>query len=196
MKLMIGITGGIGSGKSAVTLFLRKRGETVICADETARHVVAPGQPGADALRQFYGDDFFLPDGTLNRKKLSDYIFGSPERVTRINDLLHPFITSHMLEQASQQRGRIFLDASLLIQSGLHHSVDYIWLVVAEMETRIRRVMHRDSLSREEIVRRISNQMRDDEMMRCAHEVIDNNGTLDELHQVVGKLLEKPEYSR
>jgi dephospho-CoA kinase len=196
MKLLIGITGGIGSGKSSVTADLRKRGETVICADETSRQVVEPGQPGAEALRKIYGDRYFLPDGTLNRRMLASHVFSNPDRLTGLNNLLHPYIVSRMLEQAALQQGRTFLDASLLIQTGIYHNVDYVWLVVADMETRIHRVMIRDLLSREEVLKRISNQMPDSEMMLHAHEVIDNNGTLDQLHQVISKLLIKPDYSR
>lgn len=196
MNILIGITGGIGAGKSAVTHDLRGRGETVICADETARLVVEPNKPGSAALRQAFGDAFFLPDGVLDRRKLASHVFGHPERVDRLNGLLHPLIITSMFEKAKMVSGRVFLDAALLIQSGMHTRLDYVWLVVADMETRIRRVMARDSVSREDVLGRINSQMSDDAMKRYASEVIINNGTIDELHQVIGGLLKKPEYSR
>ncbi len=191
MKKLIGITGGIGAGKSAVTNDLRARGELVICADETAKAVAEPGQPGAAVLREAYGESFFLPDGKLNRKQLAAHVFGHPERVARLNSLLHPVIIETMFEQASRHNGRVFLDAALLIQAGMHEKVDYVWLVVADMETRIRRVMLRDSASREDVIRRIESQMSDDDMKRYADEVIENNGTLQQLHVRINDLLEK-----
>lgn len=196
MKLLIGITGGIGAGKSAVTKHLRSRGEVVICADETAKAVVEPDQPGAIALREYYGNDYFLPGGVLNRRKLSEHVFGNPERISRLNSLLHPLIISGMYDQAQKHSGRVFLDAALLIQSGMNKKVDYVWLVVADMETRVHRVMQRDGAEREAVLRRISNQMSDDEMRRFAHEVIENNGTLEELHQRIDILMQRSEYTR
>ena len=196
MKLLIGITGGIGAGKSAVTDYLRAQGEIVICADETAKAVVEPGQPGNLALREFYGDGFFLPGGKLDRKKLAAYVFGRPDRVVQLNDLLHPIIISTMYEQAEQYNSRVFLDAALLIQTGMNETVDYVWLVVAGMETRIQRVMKRDSASREEVLRRIQSQMSDNEMKPYADEVIENNNTLEELHQTVSDILKKSNYTR
>ncbi len=196
MNMLIGITGGIGSGKSAVTEYLRARGEAVICADETAKEVVQPGQPGAAALRQHFGDDYFLPDGELNRKKLAAYVFGDPERVTKLNGLLHPIIISAMFEQAKQLGGRVFLDAALLIQSGMDRKVDYVWLVVADTQTRISRVIRRDAVTREEVQRRIQNQMSDKDMRQYADEVIENNGSVEELHKKIDLILSKSNYTR
>jgi dephospho-CoA kinase len=196
MKLLIGITGGIGAGKSAVTEYLRSRGEVVICADETAKAVVQPGQLGAAALREYYGDDYFLPDGALNRKKLAEHVFGNAEHVSMLNSLLHPLIISSMYEQVEKYSGRVFLDAALLIQSGMQKKVDYVWLVVADMKTRVQRVMQRDNANREDVLRRINNQMSDDEMRLYADEVIGNNGTLEELYEKINVLLGKSKYTR
>lgn len=196
MNALIGITGGIGSGKSAVTQDLRERGYFVVCADETAREVVRPGEPGAEALLAEYGEGFFLPDGALDRKKLAAYVFGHPERVKRLNSLLHPIIIQRMFEQVQGRDGLVFLDAALLIQAGMHNKVDEVWLVTADLETRIRRVMQRDGLARDEVLRRIRAQMSDEEMRRYANEVIENNGTLEQLHERIGELLRQRGYVR
>ena len=195
MKL-IGLTGGIGSGKSAVTAYLRSCGEVVICADETAKAVAEPGQRGNIVLREHYGDGFFLPDGRLDRKLMAAHVFGNAERVAQLNALLHPSIIATMFEQARLHSSRVFLDAALLIQSGMHKQVDAVWLVVAEMETRIVRVMQRDAASREQVLRRIENQLSDDEMKPFADAVIENNGTLEELHTRVGILLKESKFLR
>jgi dephospho-CoA kinase len=196
MMKLIGITGCIGSGKSAVTQDLRDRGYFVVCADETARDIVKPGEPGADALRAEYGESFFLPDGSLDRRRLAAHVFGYPERVERLNSLMHPIITQSMIENAQGREGLVFLDAALLIQTQMHKRVDFVWLVTARMETRIRRVMMRDALSRDEVLRRIRSQMSDDEMKQYANEVIENDGTLEELHNKVSALLSQQEYVR
>jgi len=196
MSMLIGITGGIGSGKSAVTQDLRARGEYVICADETAREIVLPGRRGNDILRTEYGDNFFKPDGTLDRKKLAAHVFGYPERLDRLNNLLHPVIIGHMFKLAENPKGRTFLDAALLIQTGMHKRMDFVWLVVADMETRIQRVMRRDSVNREEVLRRIGSQMSDNDMRPFADDVIENNGTMEQLHKRVGAVLKKKEYVR
>jgi dephospho-CoA kinase len=179
-----------------VTQDLRDRGYFVVCADETARDIVKPGEPGADALRAEYGESFFLPDGSLDRRRLAAHVFGYPERVERLNSLMHPIITQSMIENAQGREGLVFLDAALLIQTQMHKRVDFVWLVTARMETRIRRVMMRDALSRDEVLRRIRSQMSDDEMKQYANEVIENDGTLEELHNKVSALLSQQEYVR
>lgn len=196
MNALIGITGGIGSGKSAVTRDLRKRGYFVVCADETSREVVSPGEPGAKALLAEFGESFFLQDGTLDRKKLAAYVFGHPERVERLNSLLHPIIINTMFEKARGRDGLVFLDAALLIQTGMHKKVDEVWLVTADLETRVMRVMQRDGLTRDEVLRRIQAQMSDEEMLRYADEVIENNGTLAQLHEHISELLRRREFVR
>ncbi len=196
MNMLIGITGGIGSGKSAVTEYLRSRGEVVICADETAKEVVQPGQPGAAALRENFGDDYFLPNGELDRRKLALYVFADQEQVAILNSLLHPVIISAMFEKAGQYTGRVFLDAALLIQTGINEKMNYVWLVVADLETRISRVMQRDYASRDEVLRRTQSQMSDEDMKRYADEVIENNGSIEELHKTIGVILSKSKYTR
>lgn len=194
MSMMIGITGGIGSGKSAVTAYLRSRGERVICADETARNVVRPGNAGSVAIRGEFGDAFFHADGTLNRKKLGDEVFSDAQKRDKLNMLLHPIIIEEMFEQAQANDGRLFLDAALLIQTGMHERVDHVWLVIADAETRIRRVMKRDNVDRREVGRRINVQLSDEQMIPYASELIENNGDLLALHKRVDALIKKPKY--
>lgn len=193
--LWIGITGGIGSGKSAITAYLRERGEYVICADEVAREVVQPGEKGADAVRAAFGDEYFLPDGTMDRAKLAQYVFENPERVKRLNAILHPIIINAVWERASHVRGRVFIDAPLLIESGMHEKTDYLWVVTADREMRLSRVIVRDETTREAVEKRMESQMEDSQRISVADEVIDNSGSLFELHKQIDRLLKKGEYN-
>lgn len=193
--LVIGITGGIGSGKSAVTAYLRQRGEHVICADEVAREVVQPGSPGAEALRTEFGDAYFLMDGTLNRAMLAQRVFDDPDSVKCLNAILHPIIIETIWKKASEVKGRVFIDAALLIETGMHQRVDYVWVLTADRENRILRVMARDGAAREAVEKRMDNQMKDTQRMAVADEVIDNSHGLSELHQQIDRLMQKTAYN-
>ncbi len=194
--MRIGITGGIGSGKSEVTKYLRSLGEYVICADEVSRKIVMPGKEGADALRREFGAGIFLADGTLNRKKLADEVFSDEKKLMVLNNILHPLILKRIEELAKQREGRVFIDAALLIQTGMHKTVDMIWLVVAGLNTRISRVVKRDGLSAAEVERRIKSQISDEEMAAFADEIIRNDGSLSALKAHVDGLLKQLEIVR
>jgi len=191
-EMRIGITGGIGSGKSEVTRYLRSLGEYVICADEVSKQLVAPGEAGNTALRQVFGDSYFLEDGTLNRKKLADEVFGHAERLTTLNNVLHPLIVARIDMLAGAQINRVFIDAALLVETGMYQSVDKVWLVVADIQTRVKRIMHRDGLTAGEIERRIKSQLSDTQRMPYADEIIDNSGSLRALKKRVDALLNRP----
>jgi len=194
-RILIGITGGIGSGKSAVTAYLRQKGERVICADEVAREVVLPGSRGAAIVRRQFGEDYFLPDGALDRAKLAQRVFAEPKSLKRLNAILHPLIIAAIWEKAARLDGRVFIDAALLIETGMHKRTDYVWLVAADRETRIRRVMDRDGAGREAVEKRMDSQMGDAQRARFADEIIDNCGSLDALHCQIDRLLQKEEYN-
>jgi dephospho-CoA kinase len=190
-RMVIGITGGIGAGKSAVTDYLRRLGEYVICADEVAREVVQPGSEGANAIRAEFGEEYFLPDGALDRAKLSGFVFENPERLKRLNGILHPRIISAVWDKAEKREGRVFVDAPLLIETGMYEKADFVWVVTADRETRIRRVMRRDGVDRDAVEKRMENQTDDAHRIRYADEVIDNSNGLQELHRKIDHLLQK-----
>jgi dephospho-CoA kinase len=188
-RRIIGITGGIGSGKSEVTAYLRRKGERVICADEVARQVVRPGSRGAEAVRSVFGDGFFLPGGALNRAKLAQRVFGDANALERLNAALHPVILEEIWAQASCIQGRVFIDAALLVETGMHKKVDAVWLITADRETRIQRVMLRDDASREAVEKRMEGQTDDESRMNAADEVIDNSQDISDLHRKIDALL-------
>ncbi len=190
--MRIGITGGIGSGKSEVTRYLRNLGEYVICADEVSKQIVEPGEDGARALQQVFGDSFFLENGELNRKKLAAEVFNDEERLKILNDTLHPLILARIEKLARTIEGRVFIDAALLIQTDMHKTVDRIWLVVADKKTRVERVMKRDGLTAREVERRIKSQLSDEEMKPYADEIVDNSGSIEALQRRIDALIKQP----
>jgi len=187
--MRIGITGGIGSGKSEVTRYLRSLGEYVICADEVSKQIVEPGEEGSRALRKVFGDSFFLENGKLDRKKLAAEVFNDDKGLKLLNDTLHPLILKRIDSLAESHNGRVFIDAALLIQTGMHTTVDRIWLVLANLQTRVKRVMRRDDLTAKEVERRIKSQLSNEDMMPYADEIIDNSGSIDALHRRIDELI-------
>ncbi len=195
-SILIGITGGIGSGKSMVAGYLSRLGEHVISADETAREAVLPGERGSELIRKEFGDSFFKENGTLDRKMLASFVFGDAQKLKRLNAILHPLILERIYAEAENASGRVFIEVPLLIQSGMHDSMDFVWLVVADENERISRVTQRDTTDRAAVMRRIRNQMSDEEMAAYADEVIVNSASPQELYRKVDELLKKPEYKR
>jgi len=189
--MRIGITGGIGSGKSEVTKYLRSIGEYVICADEVSRQLAEPGGEGVHALQKAFGEDVLAEDGSLDRKKLAALVFGDESKLKLLNKTMHPLILRRINELAHDKSGRVFIDAALLIQTGLSETVDRIWLVTAGESVRLERVIKRDGLSADEVRLRMISQLSDEKMALYADEIIENNGSVYELHRKVDALLKK-----
>lgn len=195
-NIIIGITGGIGSGKSTVSKYLTSLGEKVICADAVSKQIVQPGQMGSLAIRREFGDEFFLSDNSLDRQKLAREVFSDKNKLARLNSILHPIIVNHMFDIANNSKGRVFLDAALLIQTKMDKKTDFVWLVIADRKIRISRVLKRNKFSYSEIKKRIDNQMTDEDMISFADEIIENNGDLSSLYSKTDMLLKKREYLR
>jgi len=194
----IGITGGIGSGKSAVTNFLREKGYTVIDADEVAREAAVPGEPAMLRLREEIGEGIFCEDGTLDRQKLARIIFSSPIAILTVNEIFHgdikERIEAHVRERERLGEDVVFISAPLLFETDADWMADEKWLVTADEEKRLRRVMERDGLSADDVFARMANQMPEEEKRTRADVVIENNGTLKELCKEVEELLKNNEY--
>jgi dephospho-CoA kinase len=176
--VVLGITGGIGAGKGLVTEFCRQQGAAVLDADEVAREVVRPGSPVLAQLVAAFGPGVLGSDGTLDRRKLASVVFGDAEAVRRLNEITHPAILAeidrHLARLQTDGHTRVAcVVAPLLLESGYRSSVDRVLLVTAEEEERIRRVMLRDGLSREEVKARIARQMAPAEAARQADWVVD-----------------------
>jgi dephospho-CoA kinase len=191
MKLY-GLTGGIASGKSAVTAHLRDLGYAVIDLDQIAREVVRPGTPGLGQLIDTFGAGYMTIEGELDRKKLADLVFNDARELARLDNLMGPLMWAEVERQRDELVGDLaFLDAALLIEKRMHEQVDGILLVKAPLEVRVRRAMERDGATEAHVRARMKTQMDDAEKSKFADHVIVNDGTLLELHAQVRTILEK-----
>ena len=179
--MIVGITGSIGSGKSLVASELARLGAYVIDLDVIARELVEPGMPAVAEIRDEFGPEYILEQGTLNRRALGRLVFSDPEALRRLNKIMFPKLveaTKERLDEVSGQCDLVVVDAAILYQAGLDKLVDKVIAVTAEKEIRIARIVKRDKLSYEEALVRVSGQGELDEIAgRSADLVINNSGT-------------------
>ncbi|QMV85194.1 dephospho-CoA kinase [Corynebacterium hindlerae] len=187
--MLIGLTGGIGSGKSTVATMLRHRGFTIIDADQIARDIVEPGEPALAALIDAFGPDII--DGQrLNRPKLAEIAFASPSATARLNAIMHPRIREETDRRIAQAPGDVVYDMPLLVDLGLHKNMDLVVVVTVDPETRVQRLIGR-GLTADDARKRMSAQISDDQRNAAADVLIDNNGTLEELQLQVDAFVER-----
>ena len=196
MALVVGLTGGIASGKSTVARFFSKLGAWVIDADELARKVVEPGTPGWREVIETFGEDYITPQGELDRKRLARLVFHDPKAKKRLESIIHPRvlalrekITRDILRKDPQ--ALIIFDVPLLIEADLHKRVDRVVVVWVPREIQIQRLIERDKLTRQEAEKRLENQMPLDEKLPFAHYVVDNSGSKEATEEQVKKIYEE-----
>jgi dephospho-CoA kinase len=177
----IGITGGIGAGKSEVTKHLRAKGFAVIDADEVQREATRPGEIAMLQLAEEIGDDIFLDNGELDRPMLADLMFSDPDILFTVNLILHSDIRTRMEKQIAAEEGAVFLSVPLLFESGGRWNCDTVWLVTAAEDVRLARAMARDGADEKDIRARMAAQMPEEDKRALADVVIENNGTPEEL---------------
>lgn len=189
----LGLTGPTGSGKSTAARAALEWGAQVVDADQVARMVVQPGTPCLQELAGEFGSDIVLADGTLNRPLLASRAFSSQERTERLNAITHPWITREVERQitilAEAGTAVIVLDAPLLYESGEDAMCDAVAVVMAPREIRLRRIMQRDGISREQAEQRVSAQQEDKFYTQRADYVLDGSGQLMYLRQATWELL-------
>ena len=193
---VIGLTGGIGSGKSTVSAYLKEQGYLILDADQIAHDITKKGSPVLQKIADAFGADMLDAEGNLQRKKLAAVAFSTPENKAKLESLTTAEVVRLISEDVAQLRKTkdydiIFIDAPLLFEAGVDRLTDFVWMVSADEEIRIGRVMDRDQVSREDVLQRIANQMANDEKIRRSHEVIDNSKGKDELYQQVEALLKR-----
>jgi len=182
---VIGLTGGIASGKSTVASILLEFGATIIDTDKVAREVVEPGQPAWHDICKVFGDDIFFADGSLNRQKLGELIFNDPTKRQMLNSIVHPRIIEEcqkILEHYKQVgKKAVILEVPLLIEAGMDTMVDEVWLIVVDVEIQMDRLVRRDGLSKGQALKRIKSQMPLEEKIPKADIVIDGQLNINEI---------------
>jgi dephospho-CoA kinase len=189
----IGLTGGIGSGKSTVAKVLRSKGFAVIDADEMARRSVGPGSAALAEVVRAFGQKILNPDGSLDRKALGGMVFGNPSQLETLEKITHPAIQKLVLEERrrfeSEGRALAFYDIPLLFEKSLEALFDTIVVVDCPLPLRIQRVMRRDGLSEEEVRLRIARQHPLEEKEKRAHFVLINDGEEGHLEAQVQRMI-------
>ena len=189
---VIGLTGGIASGKSAVAAMFARLGAAIIDADQLARDAVRPGTPTLAAIVQAFGTGILQADGTLDRPALGALIFADAEARKRLEQITHPAIKELALSRLRELRAAgsavVFYMAPLLIEAGATDRVDEIWVVHVDAETQLVRLMARDGLTRAEAQARVASQMPLEEKRRHGRIVIGNSGTLAETERQVREI--------
>ena len=178
---LIGLTGGIGSGKSTVASLLAELGASVIDADTVGHDVYRPGSEGFRLVRDTFGAEVVAADGTIDRARLGARVFGDAGALARLNALLHPLIGEEIRRriataQAARPGAPVVVEAAIMLEAGWRF-FDRIWVMVVERETAVARVMASRGLDRDAVERRIDAQMTNAERRRHADLVIENDGT-------------------
>ncbi|RTE65178.1 dephospho-CoA kinase [Amphritea opalescens] len=186
---VVGLTGGISSGKSAVSHLFEQLAVTVIDADIVAREVVEPGEPALDQISQRFGVEIQLPDGQLNRKFLRKIIFEDPMQRDWLEQLLHPLIRDRILLKLDRcASDYAILSSPLLLETDQHLLVNHILVVDVDEATQISRTMARDNTDAAQVKAIIAAQMPHDERVARAHDLIDNSRSIDDLKPQIEQL--------
>ena len=188
---VVGITGGIGSGKSAVTDHLETLGITVVDADKVARVVVEPGTPGLAAIAEHFGEDILLADGRLDRAALRKIVFDNPDERKVLEGITHPRIRDEISRQLSEANSPyVVLSSPLLLESGQNTFADYVVVVDVPEEVQLTRTMARDNNSEALVKQIMAAQLNRRRRLSRADTSIMNNGSLDALYERVKRLHE------
>ena len=189
---VIGLTGGIATGKSTVARFLEEQGAVVIDADALSREAVRPGGAALERIAALFGQEILLPDGCLDRKRLGRLVFADPAKRRKLEEITHPAIRrladAYISRLAAEGHRLVFYMAPLLIESGAVDRVDEVWVVTVRPEIQLERLMKRNAIEREEAGRIIASQMPLAEKERYGRIVIDNSGTPEETRRIVARI--------
>jgi len=188
--LRVGLTGGIGAGKSEVSRRLEAQGAILIDADAIAREVVEPGTPGLAAVAEAFGNDVLRPDGSLNRDLLGEIVFGEPAKLKQLNGIIHPLVGRRMaeLEQGAGADAIVVHDVPLLAENDLAGGYDLVVVVDAPEYVQLERLTRQRGMSAGQAQARMSAQASRDKRLAIADLVVDNSGSLAELDRQTGDL--------
>ena len=185
--IKVGLTGGIGTGKSLVSDILNKLGAHVISGDALGHDAYLPGTKGFDQVVGAFGEEIVGDDGFVDRKKLGPIVFSDPANLDLLNSIMHPLIYEMIKDRTKDVSGvpLVVVEAAVLIEANWQDLFDEIWVVTSDQEIVISRLAERNNLSRNDAISRIQSQMSQDERITHAHVEIDNSGTILDLEKAV-----------
>lgn len=189
----VGLTGGIGSGKSTAAAILAELGALVIDADRLGHEAYAPGAEGWQRVVDAFGREIVAPDGTIDRKRLGAIVFGHADQLEKLNRIVHPLLAEALRRRIEESRSRqasrpVVVEAAILVEANWRHLVDEVWLVVADSRAIVERVRNQRGLDETAVESRIRAQTSDAERRRHADVVIDNTGSLADLRGQIESL--------
>ncbi|MCC0644560.1 MULTISPECIES: dephospho-CoA kinase [unclassified Clostridioides] len=191
--LILGLTGGIGCGKSSLSNIFRKFNITIVDADIISRQIF-DDKLLLEAVFKHFGRNIKKDDGTLDRKALGKIVFNDEEKLNELNNLTHPIIREKIISDIEEARKKgekiVILDAAILVESGFLEIVDKLLVVTCKQEVQISRIQKRDNCSKQEALSRINSQMSQEEKSKYGDYIIDNSGTITELENKVYKFIE------
>lgn len=192
----IGLTGGIGAGKSIVSKYLASKGFGLVDADAAAHRITERGEPALKELAETFGREIIMSDGNLNRAMLADIVFRDEKKKKILNEITHRHIMRVMdaMIESFKAEGKvkgIVIDAVLLLESKYRDLTDENWVVTANEDLRVKRTMLRDNVTEEQVMNRIQSQTKDKEKLAKADKVLDNSGSKEELYAQVDELLKR-----
>ncbi len=182
--LLVGLTGGIGTGKSTVARMLEQRGAVVFDADVLARRAVAPGTPGFDKVVERFGPNVLAPGGGLDREALASIVFSDPAARRDLESIVHPEVRRMFAEGCEEYRGSdrvVVFSAPLLVETGMHTAFDFLIVVSAPVATQIERLMRDRGMAERDVQARIAAQLPLEAKAEVADVLVDNEGTLKDL---------------
>ena len=184
--LVFGLTGGIGAGKSTFAALLAERGAQVIDADQLGRDALRPGQPAWHSVVDQFGDETLSPHRMeIDRKRLAEIVFNHKAKLAALNAIVHPVIVKGIADRLESLRNTdeiVLLDAALIVELGLHDSLDGVIVVTAPSTSRQKRLMNERGMAREDVLARIASQASEEELVAKADIVVRNDGTLEKLN--------------
>ena len=193
--MVLGLTGGVGAGKSRILeLFSEEYGAQVIQADLVARQLEEPGQPGLTGLVSLFGNGILQADGTLDRKRFAEQIFGNPEALRRVNALIHPLTWNEIKRQIRESSAELVVVEAALFDERSREVCRYLLYVDTQDEIRIQRLMENRGYSREKCLDIMKNQADRNDFLKLADFVIDNSGSLEESRLQIRRILKKTGY--
>ena len=191
-KMIIGITGSIGTGKSTVSNYLISKGYSVVDADKISKGAYNIGSNGYKAILEVFGEEILNSNGEVDRKKIKKIVFDNSNMLQRLNMAIHPIIINEIekeIEILLESQNVVFLDAPLLIETELHKKVDKIIVVICDKNEQINRIIKRDKITADMAISIINSQMSIDEKLKFADYIVYNNSTIENLYSQVDEII-------